>query len=203
MPEFPDAPAWPDPMEAGGPDPKHNQPPLEDQIVLDFEDALAVRGLDVRARDIMAAAERAPAIDCRDSAGKAGDLISAGRAVKAEIEAERETLNRPLLNAQRTLKAKADATLTPMDSALGGLKARLDAYIASTQAVVRGDYGARVGAKTEWHFEITDPAKLPLAIRRHPAVVEAMEKVIRGQVRGGARSISGVRIWSAKKANVR
>jgi hypothetical protein len=201
MPAFPNEPAWPDSPQ--GPDPKHNQPPLEDQIVLDFEVALADRGLDVRAADITANAERAPAIDSRETAGQAGDLISAGRAAKAEIEAERETLNRPLLTAQRTLKAKADAILTPMDSALGGLKARLDAYVAHTGAVVRGDYGARVGTKTEWHFEITDPAKLPLAIRRHPAVTEALEKIVRGQVRGGARQIAGVRIWSTQKSNVR
>ena len=69
--------------------------------------------------------------------------------------------------------------------------------------VLRGDYGARVARKTEWKFQILDLSKLPLAIRRHPDVIAAMEKVIRGQVRGGARSIAGVKIWSEMAASVR
>jgi hypothetical protein len=44
---------------------------------------------------------------------------------------------------------------------------------------------------------------LPLAIRRHPNVMEAIEKVIRGMVRAGERKIAGVRIWASAKASVR
>lgn len=195
---FPDVKPWPD----NAPPPHHNEPPLEDRVTLDFEEALRRRGLDFRAAQVGESITKAPEIDSRETAGKAGDLIAAARAVTEEVKAERELLNRPLLTAQRALKAKADTILEPLELGVGVLRQRLDAFM-NEQEPVHGDHGARVGSRTEWRFEIVDPAKLPLAIRRHPAVIEAMEKVIRGQVKGGARSIAGVRIWSVEKANIR
>jgi hypothetical protein len=201
-PVFPDI--KPMPSAIGTPGPKHNRPPLEDSIALDFDEAIRNRGLDQRIAEITESAERAPAIETREAAAQAGDLIAMARAAADQVEAERETLNRPLLTAGRTLKAKADSFVGPMETAISGLRAKLDAFVAAhPETLARGDFGARVGTKTNWLFEIVDPAKLPLAIRRHPDVLAAMEKVIRGQVRGGARSIAGVKIWSEQVASVR
>jgi hypothetical protein len=126
------------------------------------------------------------------------------RAAKEAVEAERETLNRPLLTAQRSLKAKADGFVGPMHAKISDLGARLDAFMDSHPEAVRGDYGARVGTRETWEFKVESWAKLPFAIRRdHPDVIAAIDKVIRHLVRGGTRKIAGVRIWSTKKANVR
>jgi hypothetical protein len=196
---FSDLKPWP----SEAPPADHNQPPLEDRILLDFEDALHRRGLDHRTIEIAESAGRAGTIDTREAAGKAGDLIAAARAVTESVEAERMALNRPLLTAQKSLIAKAAAMLEPMESSISILRKKLDEFIATQDEAITGDHGARVGKRSEWLSEIIDPAKLPLAIRRHPAVVEAMEKVVRAQVRGGARHIAGVRIWENKKADIR
>ena len=101
------------------------------------------------------------------------------------------------------MKGRADALLAPMDRATDELKPKLDAWAADHAEVVHGDMGARVGHRTGWEFEVTDYAKLPLNIRRHPTVLEAIDKVVRALVKSGERKIPGVKIWSSKKASVR
>lgn len=71
------------------------------------------------------------------------------------------------------------------------------------EPVVRGDLGSRVGTTTVWRHEILSVRQLPDAILKHEKVVEAINKVIAAQVRGGARSIKGTRIWDEKAVAVR
>lgn len=198
MPEFEDLKAWPD-----GVDRHHNQPPLVDRVLLEFDDALRLNGLDVRVQELTGSADRAPVVDSPEACGKAGDLIAQARAVREKIGTERDELNGPLVTAGKALKAKADAVLAPLDVALAGVQASLDAYMADHPDKVRGDYGALVSAKTQWRAEIVEFGKLPQAIRRHPDVVAAAEKVIRAMVRGGERTIPGARIWCETTAAVR
>lgn len=199
MAEFPDVKPFPEATL----DRHHNQPPLEDQVGMEFDEAVRAEGLDQRVAEIAASAERAPDPITPDNAGAVGDLVKmAGDAEKA-IEAEREKLNRPLLTAQRSLKAKADNLVAPMHAAITVVRARLDEFAAAEGVLVRGDLGARVAAQTEWKFEVTDFAKLPIAIRKHPTVLEAINKVIARQIKAGERKIAGVKIWPATKASVR
>jgi hypothetical protein len=198
---FDDLKPWPaDP----GADRHHNQPPLEDRIRMEFDDALAAKGLDARVAEIIASADKAPAeIISPGEAGMAADLVAMARDAKQAIEAEREALNRPLLIAQRSLKAKADGVVAPMEAAVAAVRDRLDAYVAGTDAPALGDYGAKASARETWEFQIEDYSKLPRDIRRHPEVLEAMAKVVARAVRGGARKIAGVRIYPKTKAMVR
>lgn len=69
--------------------------------------------------------------------------------------------------------------------------------------VARGDYGARVGTTTKWRHEIISVRQLPDRILKHPKVVEALEKVVGAEVRGGAREIKGCRIWDDQVVSVR
>jgi hypothetical protein len=202
MPEdthFPDLEQWPTAPAPIG----HNKPPLELSVVSEFEDAIAVRGLAARVNEIVEAAGRAPDITDEDSAGAVGDLLAQAKAATKAVQAEREVINRPLLDAQRGLKGRADALLAPMDRATDELRPKLDAWTAEHAEVVHGDMGARVGSRTAWEFEVSDYSKLPLSIRRHPTVIEAIDKVVRGMVRAGERKIPGVKIWSNQKATVR
>jgi hypothetical protein len=130
---FPDLPAFPG--EAQGGDGRaitrhDNQPPLEERVVMDFEDKLKAAKLDARVAQLSDSAGRAPACDNDDAAGKIGELLSLARAARKAVEDLREGENRPILNAQRALKAKADALLAPMDTAMNALKRSLDAYMS-------------------------------------------------------------------------
>lgn len=111
-------------------DPKDNRPPLEEQVTMDFEEQLRDGGLLERISTITESAGKAPEITDKTIAGKVGDLIAMARECRKRIEERRETHNRPLLNAQRALKGRADALLSPMDEAINALKRRLDAFMA-------------------------------------------------------------------------
>jgi hypothetical protein len=197
---FENAKPWP----ADAMDRHHNQPPLEERIILDFDEALDRNGLALRLIDITANAEKAPeAIRNAVDAGKAADLIVMARVVRDQVDAERELLNRPLLTARTVLKARAEAAAAPMEAAIAGLRAKLDAFVDATGETAQGDYGGKVSARTDWNFEIQDYAKALKALRDNSAIMEAVEKAIRAQIRGGARDIPGVRIWASRKAQVR
>lgn len=125
---FDELPAWPG--QEAGPDRHHNQPPLEERVAMDFEDQLRADGLTSRIAELVESAGRVPAIDSQGIAGKVGDLIKQAGAAKKRVEEIRETHNRPLLNAQRTLKGRMDGLLAPLDQAIREVRSRLDAFIA-------------------------------------------------------------------------
>lgn len=261
MTAFPDVvpfPGAPMPAQAGL---GHNRAPIDEQIVIDFDDAMAEAGLKRRVADLVGSAGRVSVVDTEDKAGRVGDLIKMCGAATKAIEAEREKLNRPLLTAQRALKGKADAYAGQISDALRPVRAALDAYMAeqrriaeeerraaeeraraaaeaerarlqaelNAQAaavegdeefaevapviapepvkieapVVRGDYGARIGSTTVWLHEIESVRKLPDSLLKHEKVLAALNQVIASQVRGGAREIKGVRIWSEQRTAVR
>ena len=201
MPEFDDLKPWPDDEQIAGR--HHNQPPLEERILQEFDELLAIAGVRHRIREISEAAERAPMISSSEDCGAAGDLIKMAKAATEQVDEAREKLNRPLLNAQRALKGKADELVAPMQVRIAGVKASLDDYMASHPDAVRGDYGAKVSRATKWNFEIESLAKVPKDIREAEPVVEAIRKVIAGRIRAGERTIAGVRIWSDQAAAVR
>lgn len=247
----------------------HNRPPLDEQITVDFIEALDSAGITGRIADLLASAGRAPVIIAdAEMAGSYADLIKQIAAAGKAVEAEREKLNRPLLNAQRALKGKADAIVNPLGSAEATARARIKVFddaerekerqrqieaqreaeaerqrlqaIADEQAakerarlqaiedaraaaeareavaveveaevievapepavepeapVVRGDYGAKVVRTTNWKHRIVSVRQLPDSILKHAKVVEAIDKVIAAQVRGGTRELKGCEIF--------
>lgn len=236
----------------------HNKPPLDESVIADFEEGLrAVEGLMPRIESLVARGHAAEPCENEDMAGRYGDFLKMARDATARIEAVRETHNRPLLTAQRGLKARADALIGKVNDAASKVKRHLDAYmneqrrkaeeqrwLAEEQArkareaaeaearrqaeeagmnpatvdvapvvevetpaveepVVRGDYGSRVGSQTVWRHKILGVRKLPDSILNHEKVVEAIDRVIAAQVRGGARTIKGVEIWPEQITVVR
>lgn len=138
--KFDDVKPWPvqqpNPRAAIG----DNRPPLEESIVLDFEEAL--RGREGLIERIAAMEEKASdPKDCTtaDMAGRYGDFIKmTGAAVKV-IEEEREKLNRPLLTAQRSLKAKADSYSARAAAAGAKVRAKLDVFLAEQERLRRAE----------------------------------------------------------------
>lgn len=69
--------------------------------------------------------------------------------------------------------------------------------------VARGDYGARVGSKTVWKWEIQSVRQLPNDVLNHEKVVAAINQVIGARVRSGTRTLKGTRIWDMQETSVR
>lgn len=114
-----------------------NQPPIDEQIVIDLAEALDAEGLTARIADLIAAAGRAPNIDSPEIAGRYADLIKQMVAAGKAVEAEREKLNRPLLNAQRALKGRADAIVAPLKDAEQDARAKVSRYDAEQAEIER------------------------------------------------------------------
>jgi hypothetical protein len=112
-----------------------NNPPLEESIIMEFDDALLEHdGLLARLDEMASKAEAAGPCKTADDAGRMGDFIKmTGAAVKV-IEAERENLNRPLLTAQRTLKARADSYSSKASGAGAKVRKLLDTFLAEQEA---------------------------------------------------------------------
>lgn len=129
---FPDVPAWPDADQlSSGRDARHdNQPPLEERVMLEFVEDLERDGITARVTELLDSAGRVPPIDSDTIAGKVGDLCKMASDVEKRINAAREKHNRPLLNAQRSLKARADAVFAPLAVAISGLRTSLNNYMA-------------------------------------------------------------------------
>lgn len=286
----------------------NNNPPIDEQIVVDLAEALATAGLTSRIAELIASAGRASAITTPDIAGRYADLIKQMVAAGKAVDAEREKLNRPLLNAQRALKGRADAIKTPLEVEEVAARAKVRAYdaeqaeierkaraavelaerkareeaeaerrrlqaIADEQArqerlrlqaiadeaarverlrrqaiederaaaeareaatvvvevetveveapvvavgviytptapeplrtQIQGDMGAKVARVTTWHHRILSVRQLPDTILKHAKVVEALDKVIAAQVRGGAREMKGCEIYSETGTAIR
>jgi len=268
-----------------------NRPPIDEQVVIDLTEALASEGLTARIADLIASAGRAPNIDSPEIAGRYADLIKQMVAAGKAVDAEREKLNRPLLNAQRALKGKADAIKAPLSDAEAAARAKVKKFDdeqaeierkraaaaeaerrrlqaiadeearqerlrlqaiadekarqerlrlqaiederAATEAreaakivveaeevevaaplieisvpepertVIQGDMGAKVARVTTYKHRILSVRQLPDSILKHAKVVEALDKVIAAQVRGGVREMKGCEIYPETSTAIR
>jgi hypothetical protein len=114
-----------------------NNPPIDEQIVIDLSEALATDGLTSRISELLASAGRAPAITSPEIAGRYADLIKQMVAAGKGVEAAREKLKRPLLNAQRALKGRADAIVAPLKDAEVEARGKVNRYDAEQAEIER------------------------------------------------------------------
>jgi hypothetical protein len=132
MAEFAGVPDWPEQKLADGRDARlDNQPPLEERLVMEFVEELDAEGIMARVAQLLASAAKAPEkIEDKATAGKVGDLLKMSADVRKRIETAREKHNRPLLNAQRALKARADAADGDLLIESAKLRQRLNTFMA-------------------------------------------------------------------------
>lgn len=136
--EFEGVSEWPeqDTLSSGRDARLDNQPPLEERILLEFQNDLDMAApgektsVSQRIAELLESASKVPAIESQAIAGKVGDLIKMAADVGKRVDAARERHNRPLLNAQRGLKARADAVVAPLVTEIGKVRAALNAYMA-------------------------------------------------------------------------
>jgi hypothetical protein len=254
---FQDVPAWPkqgsgEQLDSGRDARFDNAPPLDERVVQEFIEDVDRDGITARISELTEAAGRAPKCDDQAIAGKIGDLCKLAGDVTKRLDAAREKHNRPILVAQRSLKAKADAMIAPLTTAINGLRDDLNRFTREETArrdaerrrqeeearrlreeqeriavereqagepapppveiiipkaepapIARGDYGARVGTQKVWLHEIESVRQIPDRLLKNPRVIEALDKVIAAEIRGGAREIKGCKIWSEDRAVVR
>jgi hypothetical protein len=128
---FEDVPSWPSAKTEAARDPRYdNQPPLEDRVMLEFVEDLEREGVTARIQELIESAGRVPAITDQTIAGKVGDLCKLARDVEKRVNDAREKHNRPLLNAQRSLKGRADGLLHPLLVAISGVRTNLNTFMA-------------------------------------------------------------------------
>jgi len=128
---FEGAPAWPGEETAvRAHDPKDNNPPLEEQILMGFTDEVTRLGYHARISELLASTARVPTELNDELAGKVGDLCKQVRAIEQAVDGVRMKHNRQLLDAQRSLKGKSDGMLAPLLQALAPIRQRLDRFVA-------------------------------------------------------------------------
>lgn len=132
--QFNDVPEWPtQPTSERTLNPHDNSPPLEERIVMEFDEKLVAEGILSRIEQIIASAGKAP--PCTDAviAGQYGDLIKMAGVAEKRVNEAREGLNRPLLTAQRALKSKADGVVADLIARTSSLRTGLNGYLAEEE----------------------------------------------------------------------
>jgi hypothetical protein len=97
---------------------------------MEFVEDLEREGVTARIQELIESAGRVPEITNETIAGKVGDLCKLARDVEKRVNDAREKHNRPLLNAQRSLKGKADGLLHPLLVAISDVRTRLNGFMA-------------------------------------------------------------------------
>jgi hypothetical protein len=123
-------------------------------------------------------------------------IAEAERARQREIaaEAERkakeaEEANRPATAARHAAEAEAAQQQA--------------AKPVAAAAPIRSAFGPTASARLVWKSEILNFAELPKEIRNHAKVKDTIRDIVQAMVRGGARAIPGVKIWSENDTTFR
>lgn len=120
-----------------------NQPPLEDRVMLEFQEDIEREGIKARIEELVESCAKAPKCDSQEIAGKIGDFLRQASEVEKRLNAAREKHNRPLLNAQRSLKGKADEIMAPLLRAAGDLRNGLNFFMAGEARRAREEEARR------------------------------------------------------------
>lgn len=182
----------------------HNRPPLDEQVLIDFEDALREGGITQKVKDIVEAVDRFGECDSDDKAGRGGDFVKQCSATIKAIEAERETLNRPILTAQRALKGKGDGYVDLVKAASNQVLKKINAYMDEQRRIAdlkrkAAEEAARKAQEAALAAAVAAGEKSPPPeIKIEPAKVD--EPVVRGDY--GAR-IGSTTVWLHEIESVR
>lgn len=108
----------------------HNNPPPEEQVRIDFREAMLEKTptYEGRIKDLAAAADRAEVTD-DESAGKVGDLVRQIRAMLGAIADSHKTAKQPFLDAGRAADAMKRELSAPLDDAKAAVDGKLTAYL--------------------------------------------------------------------------
>jgi len=115
-----------------------NRPPLDEMIVIEFNEAIAP--LIGKIDDLLAAADRAGPCTDDITAGKYGDYIRMVSAASAKVDEARVSIKAPYLAATRALDGRAKSTLDNLADGKAKVKRHLDVFIAAEEAKRRAEH---------------------------------------------------------------
>lgn len=125
----------------------------------------------------------------------------------ADAEAAKERARLQAIEDARAAAEQREAAAVVVEAEVVEAPVMVEAWVPpapkAEAPVFRGDLGARVGTKQEWKHKIDSVRQLPDALLKHPKVIEALDGVIKAQIRGGAREIKGCTIWPETVSSVR
>lgn len=190
----------------------HNRPPLEEQVVIDFNEALRDEPHLMEKVNALLARKDAIVAKCADAdqAGKYADGAKAISTCIKTIEALREKQNRPLLTAQRALKGRADAIigdLRPIDQKLRAAILAFDQEEEAKAAAERArqaeiaDAERRAAEEEAARLAALNPDAPPPPV---PEIEIAQPEPERATIRGDLGSQAGtVKRWRGEVEKVR
>lgn len=113
----------------------HNQPPPEEQVVIDFREAMIERlpTWEQRIDDLEAACDRA-IIDSEEAAGKGADVVKSIRALQTAIAGAHKEAKEPYLLASKAVDGAKNAPTGRLDSAKRKLEAKMTEFLRQQQA---------------------------------------------------------------------
>lgn len=115
----------------------------------------------------------------------------------ADAEAQKERDRLQAIEDERAASAGKEAAIVIVEAAVVEVAPTFVPEVEPAEAItIQGEYGAKVGTTTTWKHEIVSVRQLPDNILKNEKVIDALNKVIGAQVRGGAREIKGCRIYS-------
>lgn len=192
---FDNVPDWP---ETKVRDPRYdNAPPLEERVMLEFQEELEREGVKARIDELLAGAARSPKCDSQEIAGKIGDFCKQASDVEKRVNAAREKHNRPILNAQRALKGKADEVMGPLVREVARLRQDLNFFMAG-EARKRREEEERLQREAAEARAAAAEVSPELAEQIAAPVVE--KPVARGEL--GAK-VGTRQVWKHRVASVR
>jgi hypothetical protein len=191
----------------------HNKPPLDESVLIDFDQELrSIPGLVARIEQLIERGSAAGPCETEEMAGRYGDYAKMVRDAIQRIEGLRETHNRPLLNAQRALKAKSDGMVNKLQEAANRVRKHLDAFMAEQRRKAEEERrraeeqarAAREAAEAEARRQAEeagqDPDAVEIATTVEIAKPEVSEPVVHGDY--GAR-VGSQTIWKHRIIGVR
>jgi hypothetical protein len=168
-----------------------NNPPIDERILIDFDEALGEHdGLLARLDEMVIKANGAGPCLTKDTAGRYGDFIKMTSAAAKVIESERETLNRPLLTAQRALKARADHYASKATGAGATVRKLLDAFLAEEERKRRAE-----------EARIAEEARLVEAERQR--IIAEAERAARAAAEAERQRLQAIADEEARKERAR
>lgn len=128
----------PFPGEGRLPPRDHNRPPLDEMIVIEFNEA--IEPLAGRITELLAAADRAGPCTDEITAGKYGDYIRMVSVAVDKTDAERVRIKAPYLAATRALDGAAKSKVDALADAKAKVKRHLDVFVAAEEAKRRAEH---------------------------------------------------------------
>lgn len=208
---FADAPEWPDDslMEndravIGG-----NKPPIEDDVIAQFREALLTNRPDflTRVDQIEAAATRVAVTD-EETLGRAGDLVKMIRAATKHVETVHKDVKAPYLEAGRVADGQKNALAGRLEVAKRTAEKPMNAFVAKLEAERRAEEArireeqrrqAAAAAARQAEIEAAAAAGEQIEEEQVEAIPEAVAAPVKEPVRSDTgTTISGKTTWNAR-----